>query len=125
MLIYIWLLIFYEILANIQTSWAQQAMQQPTYMLSKIERMLWKDSSLVSLAALVFCAIVRVNGVIFLIYLGFQTDWWWPIVIWISSLVMSLTLMKTIIRGGVFMPLLSLLAFPLLPILAVCLWLTV
>lgn len=120
---YIWLVMAYEILANIQSEFARRAISAPLYTLSSIERKLWKDNSLISLLAMLFLALVRINGIAFLVYLGIQTEWWKPLVLWVACLVMTGVAIG-IFRGPTGLAWPSLISFALLPILAIVLWST-
>lgn len=121
MTLYIWLVFAYEILGNIQTEFARRAMGSPLYSLSALERMLWKDSSLVSLSAMAFLLVARINGIAFLIYLGFRTVWWHPIVLWLGCLVAT-GVVASMLRGRTGLAIPSVLAFVLLPVIALALW---
>jgi hypothetical protein len=124
MTLYIWFVFIYEVFGNIQTEYARRAMTQPAYFLSALERKLWKDNSIISLVSLIFLFAVRINGIVFLVYLGFQTVWWNPIVLWVGCMVGSAVAVSMFNgRTGLAIP--ALLAFPVLPVVAVILWLTI
>lgn len=124
MTLYIWLVFVYEILGNIQTEFARRAIASPVYSLSTLERRLWKDSSLVSLSAMAFLFVVRINGIAFLIYLGFKTAWWHPVALWVGCLVAS-GVATSMFRGKTGLAIPSMFAFILMPVIAITLWSTV
>lgn len=124
MTLYIWLIFIYEVFGNLQTEFARRAMSQPVYALSALERKLWKDNSIISLASLVFLFSVRMNGIAFLVYLGFKTVWWHPIVIWVGCLV-GTGVAASMFNGRTGLAIPGMLGFVVLPIIAVSLWFTI
>lgn len=121
MTFYIWLIFTYEIFGNLQTEFARRAMMSPMYNLSVLERSLWKKGSPLSLAALLFLVAARINGVVFLIYLGFKTAWWHPIIIWVGCLISSV-IASSLFKGKSGLAIPALLAFAILPITGIWLW---
>lgn len=121
---YIWLIFAYETFENIQTEFARRAISSPAYNLSALERRLWKDSSVLSLATMGFLIAARINGIVFLIFLGFKTVWWYPIVLWVGCLISSMVAIS-LFKGPSGLAIPSLLGFIALPILAMALWLSV
>ena len=124
MTLYIWLIFAYEILQNIQTEFARRAISSPMYNSSALERKLWKDNSALSFFAMLFLFIVRINGIAFLIYLGYTTVWWHPIALWIGCLIGSMVAIS-MFKGPTGLTIPSLLGYIVLPIAAVALWFSV
>ena len=96
-------------------------MVSPVYALSALERKLWKENSFVSLLSIFFLAVVRINGIVFLIYLGIQGEWWHPVVLWIACLIMTPVAM-VFFRGPTGLAWPSLAGFVVIPVVAVFLW---
>lgn len=124
MTLYIWLIFAYEIFENIQTEFARRAISSPAFNLSALERKLWKSNSALSLFAMLFLLIVRINGIIFLIYLGVKTIWWHPIALWGGCLVGSMVAIS-MFKGPTGLAIPSMLGYFALPILAVALWISI
>jgi len=121
MTLYIWLIFIYEVFGNLQTEFARRAMTRPVYALSALERKLWKGNSIISLASLLFLFAVRINGVAFLVFLGFKTVWWHPIAIWVGCLVCT-SVAASMFNGRTGLAIPGMLGFVILPIIAVTLW---
>lgn len=120
---YIWLIFVYEVFGNLLTEFARQALLSPAYNLSELERKLWKGKSVLSTLPLLFLLIARVNGIVFLVYLGFRTVWWHPVALWIGCLVATVVA-ASLFRGRTGLALPAVLGFAILPIAGVSLWLT-
>jgi hypothetical protein len=124
MTLYIWLIFSYEIFQNIQTEFSRRAKSSPMYNLSALERKLWKDNSALSLFAMLFLLVIRINGIAFLVYLGFTTVWWHPIALWGGGLIGSVVAIS-LFKGPTGLTIPSLLAYLVLPIVGVVLWFSV
>lgn len=121
MTLYIWLIFSYEVFGNVLTEFARRSMSSPAYSLSNLERRLWKENSAISLTALIFLFATRINGIVFLIYLGFRTVWWHPIAIWLGCLVATAVVVSMLRRRtGLAIP--ALMGFVVLPISGTALW---
>jgi hypothetical protein len=124
MALYIWLVFVYEVFGNLLTEFARQGMAAPADDLSALERRLWKDTTALSFFAVSFPLIARINSIAFLIYLGFQTVWWHPIILWVGCLLAT-AVVASLFRGATGLTIPALLSFVVLPVTGVSLWLIV
>lgn len=92
--------------------------------LANVDAKLWREDTALAAGATIFLLAIRINGIAFLVYLGFQTEWYYPIALWVATLA-GMTLINTIIRMrlGTALPALS--GFIFLPITGVWMWFTV
>lgn len=124
MTLIIWLIFAYEIFGNLLTEFARQALSSPTYNTSALERKLWKEKSTLSFFSMVFLFVSRINGIIFLIYLGYKSIWWHPIVLWVGCLIAT-GVVASMLKGrtGIVIP--ALLGFIVIPVTGITLWLII
>lgn len=121
MLVWVYVLFIYEILANLQNEFARRSMSEPIHVSSALERNLWKKNSFLSFFAMAFMFLARVNGIVFLIYLAVTTVWWHPLVIWIGCLIAT-PVVVSLFRGKTGLAIPGLLAFIVLPCAGIWLW---
>jgi len=124
MISYVYLVFIYEVLANLQTEFARSSMVSPIYNLSALERKLWKSETPSSLIAMLFIFVARINGIAFLIYLGFKTIWWHPILLWLGCLVCT-AVAASLFKGKAGLAIPGMLSFIILPFVGVILWFSV
>ena len=118
---YIAVILIYEIFAAFQAEFFRQGITSPIYNQSALERKIFSKGSNLDIVFSTFGAIARVNGIAFLIYLGYKTVWWHPIAIWVFGLL-SIKLLSSNFRGRTGFAIPALLAFVVLPISAAYLW---
>jgi len=118
---YIVVILIYEIFAAFQAEFFRQGVTSSTYEQSAFERKIFSSGSNLDLIFSIFGTIARINGIAFLIYLGYRTVWWHPIVIWAFCLF-AIKLLSSSFRGKTGITIPALLAFIVLPISAVYLW---
>lgn len=92
--------------------------------LAELDVKLWREDTALAAGATMLLFAVRVNGIAFLVYLGLQTEWYFPIILWIATLV-GMTVINTLVRRKLGMALPALPGFFVLPIVGVLLWFTV
>ena len=92
--------------------------------LADLDAKLWREDTALAAGATMLLLAIRINGIAFLVYLGFQTEWYYPIVLWLATLagmsgINSLVRMKL----GTARPALP--GFVLLPVVGFWIWFTV
>ena len=92
--------------------------------LADLDAKLWREDTALAAGATTFLLAIRINGIAFLVYLGFQTEWYYPIALWVASLA-GMTVINAIIRMWLGTALPALPGFILLPITGVWMWFTV
>ncbi|MCG7497448.1 hypothetical protein MHO82_11275 [Vibrio sp. Of7-15] len=118
---YILAIIIYEIFAAFQTEFFRLGISTPAYQQSAFERKIFSTGSNLDLVFSTFGTVARINGIAFLIYLGYKTIWWHPIVIWVFCLF-AIAVLSRIFKGKTGFAIPALLAFLVLPISAAYLW---
>jgi hypothetical protein len=118
---YIVVILIYEMFAAFQAEFFRQGITVATHQKSALERKIFSNGSNLDLIFSTFGTIARINGIAFLIYLGYQTVWWHPIVIWLLGLC-AIKLLSSSFRGKTGFAIPALLAFIVLPISAAYLW---
>ena len=124
MTLLVWLIFTYEIFSNLLAEFVRQGVSSPVSNLSALERKIFVHSSTLSILLMGFGTIARINGIALLVYLGFTTIWWHPIVIWIGCLV-GTGIAASLFRGTTGLAIPALLSFVILPVTGVSLWLIV
>ena len=89
--------------------------------LSVAEIKMWRENTVLSAGALLFALMTRIVGIAWLIRLGFRTEWHYPVVLFLGSLL-PMAVTTNMIRGlfGPVVP--AMLGFIVLPIAGVALW---
>jgi len=114
-------ILIYEIFAGLQVGFCKQGVTSPVYAKSAIERRIFSSGSNLDLIFLTFGTVTRINGIVFLVYLGYKTTWWHPVIIWVCGLVL-MTLFSFLCKGRTGFTIPAFLAFLVLPISAAYLW---
>ncbi|NOQ81134.1 MAG: hypothetical protein GQ548_01240 [Methylophaga sp.] len=121
MIYYIVVIIIYEVFAGLQTEFFRQGITSAVYEQSALERKIFSSGSSLDLIFSTFGTIARINGIAFLIYLGYKTVWWHPIVFWVLGLLFIM-LFANFCRGKIGFIIPAFLAFLVLPVSAIYLW---
>ena len=79
---------------------------------------------LVSLYLRGFLILVRINGIAFLIFLGYKHLWWHPILLWLGCLIAT-DIAASMFRGPTGLTIPALLGFVILPIIGFALWFSI
>lgn len=117
------LFLIYALFDNIQSSHLYRVMTTDRWSLAPIEKKIWLDQPQ-ALAAIGFGLAARVYGIVFLIYLGIQTRWYYPILLYVVALPLVVFLQNVVrMKWGVLFP--TLLGFIVLPLIGVWMWLSV
>ena len=117
------LFIVFHLFHEIQASHLLLTSQAEPIDIAPLERKLWLDPPLALYATMLGFA-ARIAGVGFLIYFGFQTKWWYPLVLFPVSLLV-IAFLKTLIRLKLGLLLPSLLGLVIVPATGVAMYLTV
>ena len=118
------LFFFYELFYDFLTYWYFSAMRAYPEDLAEIEAKLWREDTALASGATMLLLAFRVNGVAFLVYLGFQTTWYIPIVLWLATFVVNASI-NALLRVKLGRAELALPGFVVLPIVGVLMWFTV
>ena len=118
------LFFFYELFYAFLTYWYSSAMRANPEDLAEIEAKLWREDTALASGATMLLLAFRVNGVAFLVYLGFQTTWYIPIVLWLATFVVNASI-NALLRVKLGRAELALPGFVVLPIVGVLMWFTV
>jgi hypothetical protein len=118
------LFVFYELFFAFLTYWYSSAMRANPEDLAEIEAKLWREDTALASGATMLLLAFRVNGVAFLVYLGFQTTWYIPIVLWLATFVVNASI-NALLRVKLGRAELALPGFVVLPIVGVLMWFTV
>jgi hypothetical protein len=118
------LFFFYELFSAFLTYWYSSAMRANPEDLAEIEVKLWREDTALASGATMLLLAFRVNGVAFLVYLGFQTTWYIPIVLWLATFVVNASI-NALLRVKLGRAELALPGFVVLPIVGVLMWFTV
>lgn len=92
--------------------------------LAELDAKLWREDTALAAGATMLLLATRISGIAFLVYLGFKTEWYYPIVLWLATLV-GMSVINTLIRMKLDAALPALPSFVLLPIVGVWMWFTV
>lgn len=115
---------FYQIFYGLLSLYFTISYQAAPSDLSNLEAKLWREETLLATVATFFVWLARFNGLAFLVYLGFQTQWYYPIVLWVVALV-GMIIINMFIRMifGLVVP--ALIGFVVLPVTGIWMWFTV
>lgn len=114
-------ILIYEIFAALQAEFFKQGISSAVYEQSAIERKIFSSGSNLDLVFSTFGTITRINGIAFLVYLGYKTIWWHPVAIWVLGLILIMLVSKYF-RGRTGFTIPAFLSFLILPITAAYLW---
>src|SRR5690554_3860011 len=120
---FILIIFIYEISGNMLVALQQDALSKGAFQLSRLQNKLFKDDTALSFTVSSFILVLRLNGVIFLIYFGYKVNWFFAIGTWILSLLASVKVSEFLnqkLRAGLHFP--ALLSFVTCPIIALILW---
>jgi hypothetical protein len=92
--------------------------------LAELDVKLWREDTALAAGATMLLLAIRVNGIAFLVYLGVQTEWYFPIILWLTTLV-GMSVINTLVRMKLGTALPALPGFVVLPIVGVWVWFTV
>ena len=121
MLYFVLVILTYEIFSALQAEFYKQGTSSAVYERSPLERKIFSNNSNLDLIFSISGTIARINGIAFLIYLGYKTTWWHPVAIWVLGLMLIMLVSKTLKNGtGFTIP--ALLSFLVLPTTAAYLW---
>lgn len=113
----------FEVFQAILVTYMQRSLSADMWDLAELDITLWRGGAISGFAKL-FNLANRVGGIAFLIYLGFCTRWFYPIILYGVTLPTSAILTVIVQRTlGLRTP--SLLGFIVIPIVAVWMWLSV
>ena len=112
--------IFYGLLSFYQSSTARAAPED----VATLDAKLWLENTPLTTAATVLLLLVRINGLAFLVYLGFKTVWYAPLVLFLGALI-TMAVFNAIIRSFFGTALPSLLGAAVLPFIGASMWLIV
>lgn len=113
----------FELFDNIQTQHMCLIRKASPLDLAPIDYQLWLEGPL-ALITTIFGLVARIAGIAFLIYLGFQTRWFYPIILYAVSLPITIIFQSIIhIKIGLRLP--AQLGYIVMPIVGVWMWFTV
>jgi len=115
------LFVIYQVFYGLLSFYHSASVRANPEDLSDLDAKLWRDDTALAAGATIFLMAIRINGVAFLVYLGFQTEWYYPIVLWVATLA-GMTVINNLIRMWLGTVLPALPSFILLPIIGVWMW---
>ena len=115
--------IAYNFFVGVLNTVAYNALKSSPIHLSLLESRLFHGGGFFSSITPLFTLLLRVNAVVFLVYLAFEYAWYFPIVLYLISLG-ALLLLSAILRPTIGLLLPALLGYVLGPILGVLIWLS-
>ena len=113
----------FEFFQNMLVQYLFMVSQSGPLQLAPIDYKIWLEGPFAPFAA-AFMIVVRITGIAFLIYLGFRTRWFCPIILYCASLPVSVVLLAIVHRSfGIRSP--SLVGFMVIPVFGAWMWFTV
>jgi hypothetical protein len=118
------LFIAYNCFVGLLNTVAYNAIRSSPIHLSGVEIKLFHQNNFLGSATPALALALRINAIAFLIYLGFEITWYFPIILYLMSLIVLIAI-SAILRStvGTLKP--ALLGYVLGPLLGVAMWLNV
>lgn len=89
-----------------------------------VDAKLWLESTPLAAFATIFLLGTRILGILFLLYLGYKTTWYYPIVLFVGSLI-PMVVVNAGLRAAFGTAVPALLGFVVLPVVGSWMWFTV